>query len=266
MAVTTAFYLVCLAIATWPRVLSFRSCLPERFDSLQHLWIMRWYKTCLLEGRPVFVCPEIQHPIGAPLGNFSSLHLQALLYLPLSLATANDALCYNLIWLFGLLTTGLGTYVLIWYVLRDRACAAFGGMLAMLNTPLLMHAHAHLELIYVGGFPLFLVAWMRFVDRPGRARLVLAALGYLVLAMSAAYFLVFAIFPAALYVVWQALRGGWRSAWPWVSRPARAATRHRCFSCWPTLSNAWATRSAVASPVFSPCLSRAATWTSRSET
>jgi hypothetical protein len=220
VALAVTLYLFSLMIATWPRALSLGSCLPERYDSLQHLWIMRWYKTCLIEGRSVFLCREIQHPIGAPLGNFSSLHLQALLYLPLSMAIANDALCYNIIWVLGPLTTALGTFVLGWYLLRDRTSAAFGGLLAMLNTPLLMHAHVHLELIYVGGFPLFLVAWMRFVDRPGKSRLAMAALGYVVVAMSAAYFLVFAIFPAALYVFWQALRGGWKPAWPWLKERA----------------------------------------------
>ncbi len=43
--------------------------------------------------------------------------------------------------------------------------AAFGGLLAMLSGPMMIHAHGHLELIYVGSFPLFLAAWIRFVDR-----------------------------------------------------------------------------------------------------
>ena len=70
--------------------------------------------------------------------------------------------------MFGLLLAGLGTALLGWFVLRDRACAAFGGLLAMLSAPMMIHAAGHLELIYVGTFPLFLVAWMRFVDRPSR--------------------------------------------------------------------------------------------------
>jgi hypothetical protein len=163
VSIVAALYLVCLSIATWPRVIWFRSTLPERYDTLQHLWIMRWYKTCLLEGRSPLHCPEIQHPIGAPLGNFSSLHLEALLYIPLSLITPDDAICYNAIWIIGLLLTGLGTFFLSWYLVGDKASAAVGGLLAMLTAPMLVHAHAHLELIHVGGFPLFLVAWMRVV-------------------------------------------------------------------------------------------------------
>jgi hypothetical protein len=45
------------------------------------------------------------------------LQLQGLLYLPLSLVIKNDTLCYNLIWIFGLLLAGLGRVTLGWSVL-----------------------------------------------------------------------------------------------------------------------------------------------------
>src|SRR5262249_32805500 len=102
-----------------------------------HLWIMRWYKTCLLEGKSVALCPEIQHPVGAPLGNFSPLHFQAMLYLPLSTLLHDDIFRYNTVWLFGMLSTGMVTFALAWQMLRDRGCAAFAGMLAMLSGPMI---------------------------------------------------------------------------------------------------------------------------------
>ena len=49
--------------------------------------------------------------------------------------------------------------LLAWHVVRDRACAAMAGLLAILSGPVMLHAHAHLELIYVGSFPVFLLAW-----------------------------------------------------------------------------------------------------------
>src|SRR5262245_50548933 len=70
------FYAACAAIGTWPQCLNFTSELPSLSDPLQHLWVMRWYKTCLLEGRLPILCPDIQYPTGAPLGNFSPLHVQ----------------------------------------------------------------------------------------------------------------------------------------------------------------------------------------------
>jgi hypothetical protein len=211
------FYVGCVAVATYPLVTTFATTLPgSLLDPLQHLWIMRWYKTCLLEGRSPLVCPEVMYPVGAPLGNYSPLHFQALLYIPLSSLIHNDILCFNLIWLFGMVTTGLGSFLLIWQVVRDRKCALLGGLLAMLSGPMMLHCRAHLELIHVGCFPLFLVAWLRFVDAPTRRRLALAVAAYVLVALCAAYYVVFAAVPATLYVVWSALRGGWAGIWPFV--------------------------------------------------
>ncbi len=211
-----ALHTAALACATYPMVLNLGTKLPEAFDSLQHLWLMRWYRSCLWEGKSIFLCPQIQYPVGASLGSFSPLHLQSLLFLPLSIVLGNDILSYNLVWTFGLLMMGMGTSLLIWETVRSRRAAAFGGLLAMLSGPMTAHAHGHLELIYAGLFPLFLAAWMRFVDRPSRKGLILASAGYVLVAMSAAYFMVFAIFPAALYVVWRAAREGRAGAALWV--------------------------------------------------
>jgi hypothetical protein len=204
-AIAAVFYAIAVGAATWPRALGFRTSLPSLLDPLQHLWIMRWYRACLLEGQSWVLCPEIQYPTGVPLGCFSPLHFQAMLFVPLSLAIPNDILCYNLVWLFGMVFTGLGTFLLAWRVVGDRWCAGFGGLLAMLSAPMLWHAAAHLELIFLGAFPLFLWTWLRLVDRPGRGRLAASAAAYLLLALCAAYYAVYAIFPAALYAAWTAL-------------------------------------------------------------
>ena len=125
-------------------------------------------------------------------------------------------LAYNVAWLAGLLLTGMGTLALAWHATRHRASAVVAGLLAMLSGPVLVHAHAHLELIYVGSFALFLLAWMRLIDRPGPGRLAAAVGGYVLTAMGAAYFLVLSIVPAVLYVAWGATREGRRGAWPWL--------------------------------------------------
>ncbi len=43
-------------------------------DPPQHLrGLMRWYRTCLVEGRSPLICPELLYPTGAPLSGFSLL-------------------------------------------------------------------------------------------------------------------------------------------------------------------------------------------------
>jgi hypothetical protein len=214
-ALVLVLYAACIAIATYPRVLEPCTTLPSGIDPVQHLMILRWYKTCLLEGRDPLLLPGIQYPLGSPLGNTSPLYLQGLLYLPLSAIVPNDVACYNVLWFAEFLLAGMGAFALAWHVVRDRASACVGGLLAMLGGPMMLHAHGHLELMTIGLFPLFLVAWMRFLDRPGRGRLAAAVLAYVLMAMGAAYFAVLAVLPAALYAGYGAARagGGARADW-----------------------------------------------------
>ena len=222
-AAVLALYAAAVAVVTYPMVLHARTELPSTVDPLQHLTVMRFYKACLQEGRSPFRDPGLQFPVGAPIGNFSPLHFQALLFVPLSLAGVGDIVAFNGLWFLGFLLTGLGTFALAWYVVRDRGCAAVAGLLAMFGGPMMMHSHGHLELITVGWFPVFLLAWLRFVDAPSRGRLAAAAATYVLVAMSAAYYAVFAVFPAALYAAWRLVpevrAGGWdwaRRRLPWI--------------------------------------------------
>ncbi len=203
-----AFYLVALAVATWPAFAHFDSELPSRVDPLAHIWTMRWNKQCLLEGKLPFVCPDIQYPVGAALGTLPPMHFQTLLYVPLSFVFANDVLCYNVIRTFAFLLTGLGTFLLAWNVVRDRLAATLGGLAAMIGAPMMFFSHGELEQITVGWFPIFLIAWLRWVDRPTGRGLAAAAGFYALVAMSAPYFGMFAIFPATLYVLWRMVGAG----------------------------------------------------------
>ena len=61
-------YVACITIATYPMIAQLGSRLPTLGDPCEHLWVMRWYKSCLMESRNPFYCPEIQYPVGVPLG------------------------------------------------------------------------------------------------------------------------------------------------------------------------------------------------------
>ena len=144
------------------------------------------------------------------------MHLETALYTALGTVINNEVLIYNLIWLFGFLGTGMGTYLLAWYVVRDRACAGFGGLAAMLSTPMMIHGQGHLELIQLGAIPVFLIAWLRFVDRPTSGRMLLAWAGFGLIAASAAYYAVLSTIPAAWYVAWRTLSAARRGEGPWL--------------------------------------------------
>jgi hypothetical protein len=195
----------------------FGSVLPATLaDPLQHLWILRWYESCLKSGHSPFLAPDVMIPVGAPLGLFSPLHLQALVWNLVGWALGSDFARYNLLWALGFLVTAAGGFYLSWRLLRDRTAAVFAGLLCLLATPVTLHAFAHLELIYVGVLGFFLLGWTEFVDRP-RGRSLAVALGtYVLVAASAAYFAVMAIIPAVLFVIWSGARAVRSGFWTWL--------------------------------------------------
>ena len=209
-------YLLMAVLATWPVAAQFGAAIPgELTDPLEHLWIMRWLRSCLLEGRNPLFCPEIQAPVGVPLGYFPTLHLQTVLYILLRVVTANDAAIFTTIWFVGFVATGLASFGLARWAIPglDRGVAWVAGLGVMLCGPMLMHAHGHLETMQLGVVPPFLIAWIRFNDRPGWQRLVVAVVCYLLVTAAAPYFAVLAIFPAAWYSGWQ-IAAGWRRSDP----------------------------------------------------
>ena len=232
IAAAAALYLAVLLLDGHRVFAHLGSVLPATLpDPLQHLWILRWYSSCLAHWRSPLFAPDVMYPVGAPLGLYSPLHLQAILFELFGLAVPGDVARYNLLWACGFLFTAAGGFALSWRLLRDRTAAVFGGLLCLLATPVSMHAFGHLELLYVGAFAFFALAWIDFVARPRRRSFAAALLTYVLLAMSAAYFSVMATIPAALFVVWsgaRAARGGgfrdwFRALWRWLLGFAVAA-------------------------------------------
>lgn len=212
-------YALAALIASYPSVLQGRSALAvaDLTDPLQHLWTMRWYRDCLLEGRSPFLAPVLQAPVGSPLGLYSPLLLQSILYLVLSGMGAGDVLAYNLILLIQAVFTGFATFLLAWHLLRRRVPSALAGLLAMLSGPMVFAAQSGgTELLSLGGFPLFLLGWMRLVERPSAPRLLAANGAFLLLALGSPYYAFMSAFPAALFVVVEATQGGWRGVPAWL--------------------------------------------------
>ncbi|WP_435017382.1 hypothetical protein TA3x_004988 [Tundrisphaera sp. TA3] len=205
------------AAATYPVIRTAGSAVPGHLsDPLEHLWIMRWSAACLAEGRSPYFCPDLQYPVGVPLGLFPTMHLQTAGYLAMGLLTSNDVLRFNALWAFGFVSTGVAGFVLAWSAVRRFWPAWLGGLGLMLCGPMMMHAHGHLETMQMGAVPLFLLAWLRFVDRPGWRGLLVAAGLYLLVVASAPYFAVLATVPAIWAVSWGFGGESKSERWGWI--------------------------------------------------
>ena len=216
-------YLALAALATWPVVTRFGSEIPgELTDPLEHLWLMRWLRSCLIHGRNPLFCPEIQAPVGVPLGYFPTMHLQTVLYILGRLVTGNDAAIFGTIWFLGFVTTGLASMALARWAVPgcSLGVAWVAGLGVMLCGPMLMHAHGHLETMQMGVVPPFLIAWIKLIETPSRRRLVWAVLAYWLVVAAAPYFAVLAIFPAVWYLGWSLLTFPRGARWAGMRRLA----------------------------------------------
>jgi hypothetical protein len=225
LAMAGALYGLVAVAASWPLAACATTHLPPGFsDPAIHLWTMRWYRACLVEGRSPFFCSELLAPLGTPMGFLPPMVLQSAVYVVLTGLGLPDILSFNLIWFGAIVTTGLGVLVLAWWAVGDRGAAVLAGLLAMLSGPVQYFGRSELEQVTLVGFPLFLMAWIRLVDAPECGKRLAAAVGaYLLLAASAPYHPILGAMPAGLYVVWRmAGAGDWASRWRWVGERWRA--------------------------------------------
>jgi hypothetical protein len=194
-----------------------RSSLPGRsLDVLVDLASIEWYKNSLLSGRIPSLWRDVHYPVGIPPALLAPMPLQALIDIPLSLVFHDNILCYNFIWYASFLFTGLASFRLTWELLPSRIAAMLAGLLLMLSAPFVSHAFGKTELLPIGVVPLFLWAWMRFIDRPG-GRSLLASLGaYGLVAASCIELVVTALAVAIAYGAWRAARAGSQDVRGWL--------------------------------------------------
>ncbi len=212
-----ASYAAALAVATLPAFLTFTGRVIGHIgDPLMYFFLMRWSKASLLNGQSPFFHDGMHYPFGVPLGFFPPLHFQSLVYLLLSPFQVTDVLAYNIIWTIGVVGTGLSAFALAHWVCRDARASWLAGLAAMLSGPMMMHMYGHLDLIQLWGVPLFLIAWIRYIDNPTRGTLAAAVATFLVVTACAPYYMIFVLFPAAWYVLWTTRQRPEADRWTWL--------------------------------------------------
>ena len=143
------FYMVVAILATWPFVLSLKDTLTANGDPSQHLWIMNWNKSVFAPVEVAILRGPSVSKSAPRLACFLRSRFNPRCSCPSrSLRNSFDILLFNIIWMIGLITTGLGVFVLAWTVTGHRAASAVGGLLAILSGPVMLHAHTHLELAF----------------------------------------------------------------------------------------------------------------------
>lgn len=199
-----AIYTVLALLLTFPLVLQMGSNLrggATTGDGYQNIWYMWWYGRALEQGLDpsrsnlmYALLPDVQVLI-------SSI-LNGLLMWPF-IKLFGPLAAYNFAILLSFPLAGFFTYKLILEVmpLKNRLAAFAAGFFFAFSTYHFFRIEGHLGLLTVQWLPFYLWRLFRLRQRPGYLNAALAALGFVLAALSDLYYLGYFVLPVTVFFV-----------------------------------------------------------------
>lgn len=172
-------------------------------DGYQNVWNLWWVNHAIERGSLPWFTTFLHHPagttlVGHTLNPFNGLLAMSLLRF-LSLVQA-----YNAIVVFSFVTGGLTAFWLCRAMTTSCAGSLLGGAVFTFSSFHFMHADGHLQLTALEWLPLFVLAWMRFCERPTPGQGVLAALLLWLVTLCDLYYFAYCVMTGAIFYAWMA--------------------------------------------------------------
>lgn len=192
-------YLSALVLLTWPAATSFSSAFyGSDGDMQQNVWNLWWFKKAVCElGVHPWWTDWLFHPDGVTLIAQTMSPFNGLLGIPLS-AFLDQIQVYNAIVAFGFVASGCTCFLLARHVTGHYAASLFAGAAFTFCNYHFAHAEGHLQLVSMEWLPLFLLLWIRLLERPGPARALLAAFGLFLVLLCDYYYTFYSVLGGAL--------------------------------------------------------------------
>ncbi len=207
-ATATLVYAVVTLVVTWPLTRGLAQDLPGDFgDPLFTSWVMAWDATHLGRG---WWSANIFAPHPLALAYSEHFLPQAILALPIYLATRNPILGYNLVFLSTFVLCGAGMFLFV-RELTGSAAAGFIAGLAFAFTPYRIASVPHLQVLSCAWMPFVLFGLRRHFETRRAGPLAAAAAAWVLQNLSCGYYLLFFGPVAAAYIAWElSARQLWR--------------------------------------------------------
>ena len=203
-----------LAVAvTWPLALHLGDSIPSDVgDPLLNAWILGWDAERLRHGLRGLWDAPIFYPYQHTLAFSEHLLGIAVFVAPISWASGNPLIAYNVAFVLSFVLAGVGMFLLVRELTGSSEAAWIAGLIFAFSPARYGHI-SHLQVLMSGWMPLSLWALHRFIT--SRSTLSLLAFIFFALAqcLSNNYFIYFLALPAAMV----ALHGLYRA--PAAERP-----------------------------------------------
>jgi hypothetical protein len=217
-AVALSFYVAVTLAFFWPVLAELaHKQIGDGGDGPEFLWNAWWIGRSLLQGRNPFFCDMLYFPYGVPLVWHSLVPLQSTAICLLT-AWLPAHVAYNMLVIAAYPLAGICLYALARHVTSNHAAALVGGLVLMLCPYLASKSLGHLDLLYGGLLPLYLLTLLRATEPKSPApsrRMRMALLGASALLLFSCYVVtICAVNVTAIVFLWRVRSSGnWKMTW-----------------------------------------------------
>jgi len=173
LALPAALYTFCFFVLTYPLIWKWNSYFyADNLDGLQNEWNLWWFRKAIVElHQSPWFTTWLHAPQGTTLFGHTLQPLVGTIGIFLGVIFPRVQV-YNLIITGCFVSCGVTAFWLARYVTGQYIPALIGGFAFTFTGFHFAHARGHMELISAEFLPLFLLVWLRFLDKPTFCRVI----------------------------------------------------------------------------------------------
>ncbi|HEY6040532.1 MAG TPA: hypothetical protein VIX58_00255, partial [Anaerolineae bacterium] len=196
-----AIFFFLTVLLTNPLILHLWNAVEDRQDALLNTWIIASVGHALITNPLDIFQGNIFYPYANTIA-FSEVNLpQALIALPISIATNNPIFGYNLVLLAAFVLNAFAMYLFTLDLTRSRSAAILAGAIYSFN-PYNLGNLAQEQLLWLGFLPLALISLRRGIRSPNLRDSFLFALLFSLQTLASIYYGFFSALAVGLYLLW----------------------------------------------------------------
>jgi hypothetical protein len=208
-ATAVLLFAVLSLVLTYPLALHMADAVEDRQDALLNVWITAWDGHQLLNDPLGLFDANIFHPYPRTLAYSELLLGNGLLALPITAATGNPVLGYNVALLLSFVLSGLGAYLLVLWLTRSPGAGLVAGTIFAFSAYRMTNL-AQAQLLTTQWMPFALLALLQLMRQPKARFVATFVLFFCLQALSSFYYAMLLAMAVAGLVIWRL------AVWAWL--------------------------------------------------
>jgi len=201
VAAALLLFVVLSLVFTYPLPLHLADAVEDRQDALLNVWITAWDGHQLLQDPLHLFDANIFDPYPRTLAYSELLLGNGLLALPITAATGNPLLGYNVALLLSFVLSGLGAYLLALRLSRSQGAGLVAGVIFAFSAYRMTNL-AQAQLLITQWLPFALLALIFLIRQPSLRRAIVFVLFFCLQALSSFYYAILLALTVLGYVLW----------------------------------------------------------------